>query len=259
MDISNTNNLHLNSVLFSNNSQSIKCNNDIELSSIKNIDNINYITLETMANIDTYNKYLKKNNLDHDTVLKRDKKFYKKRIIAMTKDILNNNVNNNMDSPIDDVVINAFNNFARLCITHFKFKDTMDNIQGDYKDVGIATGTSTSIIHGQNYNGENYNGENCNNANCNNPNCNEVIDNINTLNEANKLFMKQVDKKVITMDNFVIKTSPPPEDEMIIPKTKDFNLKDPKYKKKDIKKSNRDHMKGKSSHEIMDIKLSKII
>lgn len=246
MDISN--NLHLNSVVFSDNLQSTKCKNDVELSSIKNIDNINYITLETMANIDTYNKYLKKNNLDHDTVLKRDKKFYKKRIIAMTKDILNNNVNNNSDSPIDDIVINAFNGFARLCISHFKFKDTMDNIQGDYKDVGISTGTSTSIIHGKNSNGENYNGENCN----------EVNDNTNTINEANKLFMKQVDKKVITMDNFVIKTSPPPEDEMIIPKTKDFNLKDPKYKKKDIKKSNRDHMKGKSSDEITNIKLSKL-
>ncbi len=37
------------------------------------------------------------------------------------------------------------------------------------------------------------------------------------------------------MDNFVTKTSPP-QDEMIIPQTKEFNLKDPKYKKKDIKK-----------------------
>ena len=42
-------------------------------------------------------------------------------------------------------------------------------------------------------------------------------------------------KKVLTLDNFVIKTAPPP-DEMVVPQTKDFNLKDPKYKKKDIKK-----------------------
>jgi hypothetical protein len=60
-------------------------------------------------------------------------------------------------------------------------------------------------------------------------------DDIMDINEANKLFMRQMEKKVLTLDNFVIKTSPP-QDEMVIPQTKDFNLKDPKYKKKDIKK-----------------------
>ena len=170
------------------------------------IDNINYITLEIMANSDTYNKYLKKNNLEHDTVLKSEKRFYRKRIIAMVKDILTNNINNNNDAPINDIIINSFNTFARLCISHFKFKDTMDNIQGDYKDmVLVETTTGESGLDDW------------------------------SIDDANKLFMKQVDKKVITMDNFVTKTSPP-QDEMLLPKTKEFNLKDPKYKKKDIKK-----------------------
>jgi hypothetical protein len=199
------------------------------------IDNINYITLEIMANSDTYNKYLKRNNLQHDTVLKGDKRFYRKRIAAMAKDILNNNVNNNSDSPINDVIINAFNTFARLCISHFKFKDTMDNIQGDYKDMvlvdtrGGASGVDT--IEGW------------------------------SMDEANKLFMKQVDKKVITMDNFVTKTSPP-QDEMIIPKTKDLNLKDPKYKKKDIKKGfTKNHIsngvKWSDTNEVIEVKVTK--
>jgi hypothetical protein len=78
-----------------------------------------------------------------------------------------------------------------------------------------------------------------------------------SIDEANKLFMKQVDKKVITMDNFVTKTSPP-QDEMILPKTKELNLKDPKYKKKDIKKSSKSNVNGKTSNEIFDFKLSKI-
>ena len=171
------------------------------------IDNINYITLETMANSDTYNKYLKKNNLEHDTVLKSEKRFYRKRIIAMVKDILTNNINNNNDAPINDTIINSFNAFSRLCISHFKFKDTMDNIQGDYKDM-VLVETTTAGESG--------------------------LDDW-SIDDANKLFMKQVDKKVITMDNFVTKTSPP-QDEMLLPKTKELNLKDPKYKKKDIKK-----------------------
>jgi hypothetical protein len=200
------------------------------------IDNINYITLEIMANSDTYNKYLKRNNLEHDTVLKGDKRFYRKRIAAMAKDILNNNVNNNSDSPINDVIINAFNTFARLCISHFKFKDTMDNIQGDYKDMVIvdtSTGEASSV---------------------------DTIEGW-SMDEANKLFMKQIDKKVITMDNFVTKTSPP-QDEMIIPKTKDLNLKDPKYKKKDIKKGfTKNHInngvKWADTNEVIEVKVTK--
>ena len=199
------------------------------------IDSINYLTLEIMANSDTYNKYLKKNNLEHDTVLKGDKRFYRKRIAAMAKDILNNNVNNNSDSPINDVIVNAFNTFARLCISHFKFKDTMDNIQGDYKDMVLVD--NSGGVSG--------------------------VDNLEgwSMDEANKLFMKQVDKKVITMDNFVTKTSPP-QDEMVIPKTKDLNLKDPKYKKKDIKKGfTKNHIsngiKWADTNEVIDVKVTK--
>ena len=206
------------------------------------IDSINYITLEIMANSETYNKYLKKNNLDHDTVLKSEKKFYRKRISAMVKDILYNNLNNNSDCPVNDVIINAFNTFARLCVSHFKFKDTMDNIQGDYKDMT----TGHDAHHSNNL--DTIDGF-------------SMEDSKNTMDEANKLFMKQVDKKVITMDNFVTKTSPP-QDEMIIPKTKDLNLKDPKYKKKDIKKGfTKNHISGGviwgDTNEVIDVKVSK--
>jgi len=200
-------------------------NNNIASTTFNNINGINsvdYMTLEIMANSDTYNKYLKRNHLDHDSVLKKEKKFYRKRIISMTKDILFNGIsknakqeNNNtptQTSNIDDVIINAFNTYARLCITYFKFKDTMDTIQSEYKDMNIA-------------------------ANDDDDETNVVRDdeNENNIMEANKLFMKQMDKKVITLDNFVIKTCPPKE-EMVLPKTKDYKLNDPKFKKKDIKK-----------------------
>jgi hypothetical protein len=206
-------------------------------SNINNIDNINYLTLEIMANSETYSKYLKRNNLDHDTVLKKEKRFYRKRITAMTKDILNNNINNNVDSPIDDIIINAFNTFARLCVSHFKFKDTMDTIQGDYKDMVSGTIINDTILFND---------------------LDIMEDNKNTLNEANKLFMKQVDKKIVTMDNFVIKTSPP-QDEMMLPKTKDFNLKDPKYKKKDIKRGHGTGagIKWADTNEVINVKVTK--
>lgn len=209
--------------------------------SVNNINSVNYITLETMANSDTYNKYLKKNNLDHDSVLKTEKKFYRKRILAMVKDILYNNLNNNSDCPVSDVIINSFNTFARLCVSHFKFKDTMDSIQGDYKGMNLVDKSDANAVLGD-----------------------DTMDGW-SIDEANKLFMKQVDKKVITMDNFVTKTSPP-QDEMILPKTKELNLKDPKYKKKDIKKgftknnigNNKNNgAKGKDTNEIIDVKVTK--
>ena len=215
-------------------------------SNINNINSVNYITLETMANSDTYNRYLRKNNLDHDTVLKSEKKFYRKRILAMVKDILYNNLNNNSDCPVSDVIINSFNTFARLCVSHFKFKDTMDSIQGDYKGMNLD-GKSDADAHA-------VLGD-------------DTMDGW-SIDEANKLFMKQVDKKVITMDNFVTKTSPP-QDEMILPKTKELNLKDPKYKKKDIKKgftknnignnnSNINNgVKWGDTNEIIDVKVTK--
>ena len=165
---------------------------------------IDYLTLEIMANTDSYNKYLKKNNLDHDSVLKKEKRFYRKRIISMAKDILFNN-----NSGQDEEILNAFNTYARMCISYFKFKDTMDTIQGEYTNMNIADGADGADA--------------------------DMTDIDLDISEANKLFMRQMEKKVLTLDNFVIKTAPPP-DEMVVPQTKDFNLKDPKYKKKDIKK-----------------------
>ena len=195
---------------------------------INGINSIDYMTLEIMANSDTYNKYLKRNNLDHDSVLKKEKKFYRKRIISMTKDILfngiykndnqENNGKSNQSSKIDDVIINSFNTYARMCITYFKFKDTMDEIQGEYKNMNVDPSVDPNGGANIDETGDIHNEGNENN-----------------IMEANKLFMKQMDKKVITLDNFVIKISQPKE-EMMLPKTKNYKLNDPKFKKKDIKK-----------------------
>jgi hypothetical protein len=86
----------------------------------------------------------------------------------------------------------------------------MDTIQGEYKDMNQETSPSGIV--------------------------DDDDDMTNSLNEANKLCMKQNDKKILTLDNYVIKTSAPKK-EMILPKTKNVNLKDPKFKKKDIKVS----------------------
>ena len=205
-DITNTSNIDTTAI-----ANVMKYNNcDVPFNSI------DYLTLEIMANTDSYNKYLKKNNLDHDSVLKKEKRFYRKRIISMAKDILFNN-----NSGQDEEILNAFNTYARACISYFKFKDTMDTIQGEYNDINHETYLNSCGVDNDTADND-Y--EECNY----NP--------ANNLSEANKLCMKQTDKKIITLDNYVIKTTAP-KNEMILPKTKNINLKDPKFKKKDIKVS----------------------
>lgn len=98
-DITNISNIDTAAVANINVANVMKYNNcDVPFNSI------NYLTLEIMANTDSYNKYLKKNNLDHDSVLKKEKRFYRKRIISMAKDILFNN-----NSGQDEEILNAFN------------------------------------------------------------------------------------------------------------------------------------------------------
>ena len=51
---------------------------------------INKITLECLLNKSQYDKYLSSNIVNLATINKRDKKFYRKRILQLTKDILLN-------------------------------------------------------------------------------------------------------------------------------------------------------------------------
>ena len=237
---------------------------------------VNYVTLEYMVNSDHYEKYLKKNKMDHDNVLKKEKKFYKKRIISITKELLHNDIK-------DETLINAFNTFAKSCIMYFKFKDKSDIIQEDYIDLSFnnnknITSTINSdfllstfelgkknnlepILEEDKNNSDELNDSNNdsdddyleynnndnndnNNHSYNNKKINKIkhfnfnensLHNYNSLDKANQIFLSStVESKVLTLDNFVIKKNKP-KNEMIIPKSKEIDLTDPKFKKKDIK------------------------
>ena len=175
---------------------------DISLNSVDDA------TIEFMVNVAQYEKYLRRNNIDYDTGFKRDLRFYRKRIISITKDLFKDE--------LKDVTLNgAFNMYMKACISHLKFEDQSETIQKCYVCMGIATVAEQHCI--------------CSNA-------------LNTfeLNKANELCFKPKEVKKLTLDTYVIKKSSSQKKEPVVfPQQFKFNPKDPSFKHKGLKKQNK--------------------
>jgi hypothetical protein len=182
---------------------------DISLNSVDDA------TLEYMVNVAQYEKYLRKNNIDYNTVFKRDLKFYRKRIISITKDLFKDEMKD-----IDVTLNGAFNMYMKACISHLKFEDQSDTIQKCYVCMGIAAGEQ--IVQ------EQY-------CICSNNNLDAL--NAFELNKANELCFKPKEVKKLTLDTYVIKKSSSQKKEPVVfPQQFKFNPKDPSFKYKGLKK-----------------------
>jgi hypothetical protein len=169
---------------------------------------ISALTLECLMNKSQYAKYLSQSEgkPNNKIVNKKEKKFYKRRIFDLTKQLLNNEKPEMM---LPDVS-SAFDSYAKICIEYFKALDKTDIIQSDYD--GFVDGESLGS---------------------------------NTLSESeqaelNKLLMRSIK---ITEPNALEKlvkrtTTKICQKAPIIPMQKDINLKDPILKNKGIRKKN---------------------
>ena len=195
---------------------------DISLNSVDDA------TLEYMVNIAQYEKYLRKNNIDYDTGFKRDLKFYRKRIILITKDLFKNELKD------DDVALNgAFKMYMKACISYLKFEDQSETIQKCYVCMGIVTGEQTAQ-------------QQCI--------CNNKLDALNAfeLNKANELCFKPKEVKKLTLDTYVVKKSSSHKKEPVVfPQQFTFNPKDPIFKYKGLKKQKKKKDKLSTTHEII--------
>lgn len=97
---------------------------------------VDQITLECLMNKDLYHKLVTNKKREQDK--KSDYKLYRKRIIALTKDLISNEVETDL---MQDVQY-AFNNYVKTCIRHFKLTDeceqiqqTLSAVESDDKDV----------------------------------------------------------------------------------------------------------------------------
>ena len=161
---------------------------------------------------------------------KKDKKFYRRRVLNLTRELLlskkegdaTSDLTNVMETIVTPDLLNAFNNYVKACIHNFKIIDKNDIIQEDYKDINMNLLNDLNFLDLP----ETLENENQN------------ID--NSANENNKLIMRSIKEKS-NLDNFVkIKYKKLPED-IIIPKIREINLTDPNLRNKGIKKKEKEN------------------
>ena len=80
---------------------------------------ISDITLECLMNKQQYNKYMNDKTMVKKNNINKDKKFYKKRIVLLTKQLLNNEPPEMLLSDVS----NTFELYLKTCIQYFKVKN----------------------------------------------------------------------------------------------------------------------------------------
>ena len=173
---------------------------------------ITQITLDCLLNKEQYSKYLNATMSKTMESSKRDRKFYKRRILQMTKDLL---LSEEIDTPSD--MLFAFDQFARSCISYFKMIDKTDILQTDYPPL------DEPLINA---------GE------------------LTPFKDSAESLMRSVKINAITMDKFVKRISTAPVKAPVIPQMRDINLKDPELRNIGIrKKKNVDTLYAEKNNE----------
>ena len=223
-------------------------------------------TLTLMSNRSHYGKYIKAKvgpngeTVKHDvsvndghsihyaTTFKKEKKYYKKRIIALTKDLYNKKFEDDKD------ITEPFNEYLKRCIKYLKFKDVSDMIQNDYKDINseIELKRAQSELNKRIDNDTGRDNKDDNSGDDNEKEKdkemeieNEKEEDNKTVDNANKIFMRSYDIRRSTLDHFVKVKKPgelyvqPPPKQMVLPQIKEFNIdmmNNAEKKQKKIKK-----------------------
>ena len=182
-----------------NNNNITNINPNIVEESIETSSILEYLTNPTYYNIISKNKKNKINNTNN----KQEVKFYRKRIIALTKDMLKGAIPSEGLKEIHD-------DYVKSIIKYFKILDKTDIIQDQYNN-------SSNELKDEDFFAED-----------------DINDEILSINEANELIMK---KPIITsnLNNFVISTATQQNDTRIIPVKLEIDLNSPSLKTKGIK------------------------
>lgn len=177
------------------------------------------LTLECLMNKTQYAKYISQSQgkSNNKTVNKKEKKFYKRRIFDLTKQLLNNEKPEMMFPDVSS----AFDSYAKVCIEYFKALDKTDIIQSDYDGFIDDLGTGNNALS------ESEQAE-----------LNQLLMRTIKITEPNAL-----EKLVKRTTTKICKKDP------IIPMQKDINLKDPVLKNKGIRKKNNINNKYEESSE----------
>ena len=105
-----------------------------EKSIISKLNYVDEVTLECLMNKEQYGKHVRKMpaSLSSKKVNNSDRKFYKKRIYDLTKQLLNNEP---ISENIFPDVTNSFQTYIKACVDYFKTLDKTDILQEDYQTI----------------------------------------------------------------------------------------------------------------------------
>jgi len=184
------------------------------MNTISNNDKEKNATLEYLTNPVYYNSVKKTTDKINNKNNKEDIKFYRKRITALTKEMLKGIFPN-------ETLKKIYENYTHSLITHFKMIDTKDIIQEEY-----------SLLNVNNENNEN------------NENTIKQIKEFNTIQQANEHIMKKPIINSPTLDNYVIKMENKDKDnEHEMPSKKKIDLSCPTLKTKGVVKKKKNKSK----------------
>jgi hypothetical protein len=182
---------------------------------------VNQVTLDCLLNKSQYSKFLM--NKTEKISNKKDKKFYRKRIFSLTKELL---LSKEKPENLFPDVEYAFNNYVNTCVHYFRAIDSNDILQTEYTSFN-ETETLDKILGLED-------------------------DNITYKEEADKLMMRSVNISNPSLDHFITRKITKKPEEMILPKQKDINLSDPILKNKGViisdKKKNINNKYGETNN-----------
>jgi len=192
---------------------------------------INQVTLNCLMNKDQYNKYVKNNTIKlPNSVNKKDKKFYKKRIYNIIKQLLSSQ-ETEIEPRLFTDVQKSFDNFVNICIHSLKVIDKTDIIQDDYKDIAESITLNLDL--------------------------NKELDDddIKTKEEADLLLLRSIKITNPSLDNFVKRKYTKAPQQIMMPQQKDINLRDPNLKIKGIKDKDKekDNLNSEKKKNITNI------
>jgi hypothetical protein len=192
-------------------------------------------TLTLMSNRSQYRKYIKakvgpngetvKNDVNvsdghsihYATTFRKERKYYKKRILALTKELYNKKCE-------DKDIVDPFNEYLKCCIKYLKFKDISDIIQKENN--GYVNDKDSSFVNAQ-AELEKRIGCGANDGDDVHEEAGDVeaVD-AEELNKANKLCMKHYDVQGSTLDRFVTikRADEASQPQMILPQIREFNV-----------------------------------
>ena len=167
-----------------------------------------------------YKKSILEKRSHYTQINRRDKKFYRKRILNLTRELFLSS-----DAGNDDIN-DAFMNYVYYCIEHFKHTDMNDILQGEYADFDDDDGCGCD--HGLGH-------DHADAAADADAGADADVEDDNDMTIYNYSMMRKI-VKPNTLDNFIIRNVIKKNDAEHLPIQKEINLKDPQLRVKGIVK-----------------------